>query len=174
MVWITKRIPWTPGRPIFVAVYGCGGPSCSVATEGKMKGSMAAGLTFRPATGAALAKPKGTKKPRKPKKPILVGRGETKIPAGETREIYLRLNKTGAAVLKKRGKATIQVTLTATIAGQAEKVTESHSIQVYLKKKKSSKPARTSRNWSSPEGSKAQNDRSPLPERASDHRGDWI
>jgi len=128
VVWITKRIPWTPGRPIFVAIYGCGGPSCSVTTEGKMKGSVTAGLNFRPGTGTARAKPKSKKKL------VLVGRGETKIPAGETREIKLRINKTGAAVLKKRGKATIKVTLTATIAGQAGKVTESHSIRVYLKR----------------------------------------
>jgi Tol biopolymer transport system component len=130
VVWITKRIPWTPGRPIFVASYACGGPSCSVSTEGKMKGSVTAGLRFRPGTGAARTKPKSKKKL------VLVGRGKTTIPAGETGRIELRINRTGAAVLKKRGKATIQVTLTATIAGQAGKVTESHPVRVYLKKAK--------------------------------------
>jgi Tol biopolymer transport system component len=130
VVWITKRIPWTPGRPIYVASYGCGGPRCSVATEGKMKGSMAAGIIFRPGVGAARAKPKGKKKPRL----VLVGRSKTKIPAGATRRIKFRLNRTGAAVLKKRGKATIKVTLTAKIAGQAKKVVRTHSIRVYLKK----------------------------------------
>ena len=129
VVWITKRIPWTPGQPIFVASYFCDAPSCSVWTEGKMKGSVVAGLNFRPGTGAARAKPKL----------VLVGRGKTKIPGGETRKIKLRLNKAGAAVLKKRGKATIKVTLTAKIAGQAKKVTESHSIRVYLKKAKKPK-----------------------------------
>jgi Tol biopolymer transport system component len=124
VVWITKRIPWTPGQPIFVAIYGCGGPSCSVTTEGKMKGSVTAGLPFRPVAGVARAKPKL----------VRVGRGTTKIPAGATRKVKLRLNKVGTAVLKKRGKATIRVTLTAKIAGQAKKVTNSHSLRVYLKK----------------------------------------
>ncbi len=133
VVWITKRIPWTPGRPLFVAIYSCSAPRCSVATDGKMKGSVAAGVRPRPAIGAARAKPKGKKKP----KLVIVGRGKTQIPAGATRKIKLRLNKVGAAVLKKRGKATIKVTLTAKIAGQAKKVTNSHSIRVYLKKQKS-------------------------------------
>ena len=124
VVWITKRIPWTPGRPIFVASYFCDAPSCSVTTEGKMKGSAVAGLNFRPGTGAARARPKL----------VLVGRSKTTIPAGATRKIKFRLNKVGVAVLKQRGKATIKVTLTAKIAGQAGKVTESHSIRVYLKK----------------------------------------
>ena len=130
VVWITKRIPWTPGRPIYVASYGCGGPSCSVSTEGKMKGAVVAGLPFRPWAQAARAKPKGKKKP----KLVLVGRSKTKIPAGATRKIKFSLNKTGAAVLKQRGKATIKVTITAKIAGQAKKVTKSHTIRVYLKK----------------------------------------
>ncbi len=124
VVWITKRIPWTPGRPIIVASYFCDAPSCSVSTEGKMKSSRAAGLNIRPLTAAARARPKL----------VLVGRSKTVIPAGATRKIKLRLNKAGAAVLKQRGKATIKVTLTAKIAGQAEKVTESHSIRLYLKK----------------------------------------
>jgi TolB protein len=123
VIWITKRIPWTPGRPIFVASYFCDAPSCSVTTEGKMKGSSVAGLNFRPGTGAARARPKL----------VLVGRSKTTIPAGATRKIKFRLNKAGVAVLKQRGKATIKVTLTAKIADQAEKVTESHSIRVYLK-----------------------------------------
>jgi TolB protein len=129
VVWITKRIPYTPGQPIFVASYFCDAPSCSVGTEGKMKGAAVAGLNFRPGTGAARAKPK----------PVLVGRSQTKIPGGETRKIKLRLNKVGAVVLKKRGQATIKVTLTSKIAGQAKKVTESHSIRVYLKKAKKPK-----------------------------------
>jgi hypothetical protein len=69
---------------------------------------------------------------------VLVGSGRTRIPAGATRKIKIRLNKTGTAVLKKIGKATIQVTITAKIAGQAKKVTKSHTIHVYLKK--ASKP----------------------------------
>jgi hypothetical protein len=98
-----------------------------------MKGSVAAGVFSQPATSSAKARPKGKKKQ------VLVGRGKTKIPAGETGKVFLRLNKTGAAVLEKRGKATINVTLTTTIPGQAGKVSESHPIHVYLKKKKKKK-----------------------------------
>lgn len=130
VVWITKRIPWTAGRPLYVAKYFCAAPSCSVTTEGKMKGAVVAGLPFRPATGTALAKPKSKRTPKR----VLVGRSKTRIPGGATRRIKFSLNKTGAAVLKKRGKATIQVTITAKIAGQAKKVTKSHTIHVYLKK----------------------------------------
>ena len=128
VVWITKRIPWTPGQPIIVASYFCDAPTCSVSTEGKMKGSVVAGLTFRP--GAARPKPKL----------VLVGRGKTKVHAGAPRKIKLSLNKTGAAVLKKLGKATIEVTLTSKITGRAKKVTQSHRIRVFLKK--ASKPKR--------------------------------
>lgn len=132
VVWITKRIPWQPGRPIIVASYFCDAPSCSVSTEGKMKSSRAAGLTVRPWTGSARAK---SKKP----KLVLVGSGKTTVPGGATRKIKLRLNKVGAAVLKKRGTAKIRVALTVKIAGQATKETESHSIVVYLKKAKKPK-----------------------------------
>ena len=100
-----------------------------------MKGAVVAGLNFRPGPDAALTKPKGKKKP----KLVVVGNGKTKVPGGATRKIALRLNKIGAAVLKQRGKATIQVTLTAKIAGQAKKVTSSHTIHLYLKKTKKPK-----------------------------------
>ena len=135
MVWITKRIPWTPGQPTFVAIYYCSGPRCAVSTDGKMKGASAAGVRPRPAASAARLKPKGKKKP----KLVVVGRGKTKVPGGETRKVKLRLNKIGAAVLKKRGKATIQVTLTVKIAGQAKKEVQKHTIHVYLKKAKKPK-----------------------------------
>jgi Tol biopolymer transport system component len=136
VVWITKRIPWIRGRPLFVAHYFCGAPGCSVTTQGTVKGSVAAGVRSQPATSSAKAGPKGKKKR------VLVGRGKTTIPPGATGKIYLRLNKTGAAILEKRGKATIQLSLKATIPGQAGKVSESHLIHVYLKKKKKKKPHR--------------------------------
>ena len=135
VVWITKRIPWTPGQPMFVASYFCNAPSCAVSTEGKMKSSMVAGLNFRPGTAAARVKPADKKKPKQ----VLVGRGTTKIPGGKSRKIKLLLNKTGAAVLEKRGSATINVTITSKLAGQAKKVTNSHAIRVYLKKAKKPK-----------------------------------
>ncbi len=135
VVWFTKRIPWSPGAPLYVAKVFCNAPTCSVSTAGKMKGSMAAGITFfQPQGSAARAKPKG-KKP----KLIVVGRSTTKILGGKSRKIGFRFNKTGAAVLLKRGKATIKVTITTKSAGQAKKVTNSHTIHVYLKKAKKPK-----------------------------------
>ncbi len=98
-----------------------------------MKGAVPAGLNIRPGTDAAL-KPKGKGKGKKPKW-VVVGRGKTKIPGGATRKIKLNLNKAGAAVLEKRGKATIKVTVTIKIPGEAT-VKQSHTIRVYLKKKK--------------------------------------
>ncbi len=136
VVWITKRIFWSPGRPIFVASYYCGGPSCAVSTEGKTKSAAVAGVRYRPAATSTLAKPKhGKKKP----KFVVVGRGKTKIPAGATRKLKLRLNKAGVALLKQRGKAAIRVTIKAKIQGQAKVVTQSHTIHVVYKKKKSKK-----------------------------------
>jgi Tol biopolymer transport system component len=136
VVWITKRIFWSSG-PIFVASYYCGAPSCSVSTDGKAKGSMAAGLRFRPAAESQLAKPKQGKK--KPPKWIAVGSGKTKIPGGATRKLALNLNKTGIAILKQRGKLTIQVTIKAKDQGQAKPVVKSHAIRVVLKKNKKQK-----------------------------------
>jgi len=51
----------------------------------------------------------------------------------------MRLNKTGVALLKKRGKATIKVTLKTRIDGQAGVITSTHPIQVIFKKKKKPK-----------------------------------
>jgi len=136
VVWITKRIFWSPGRPLYVAVYYCNAPRCAVSTDGKAKGWMAAGLRFRP-TANALAGPKRGKK--KPPKWVAVGKGKTDIPGGETRKVALRLNKTGVALLKQRGKATITVRIKARIDGEAGVVTNSHTIHVVLKKKKKPK-----------------------------------
>ena len=136
VVWITKRIFWS-GGPIFVAIYFCNAPKCSTSTDGKAKGAVTAGLRFRPGTASVLAGPKQGKK--KPPKFVVVGKGKTTIPGGATRKIALRLNKTGEALLKQRGKATIKVTIKAKLAGQAKVETASHTIHVVLKKKKKSK-----------------------------------
>lgn len=136
VVWITKRIFWS-GGPIFVAVYACGAPHCSLSTEGKTKGAVTAGLRFRPAAADALAKPKRGKK--KPPRWVAVGKGKTDIPGGATRKVALRLNKTGIALLKQRGKVTIRVTIKARIDGVAGVVTNSHTVHVVLKKKKKAK-----------------------------------
>ena len=132
VVWITKRIPWTGGRPTYVASVFCGAPSCGVGTTGKMKAARAAGLPFRPAA-LALAKPKG--KGKKHPKEVVVGRGKITIPGGQTARVPLRLNKLGAAVMRKRGKATIRVTVTIRPEGGAT-VRQTHTVRLYLKKAK--------------------------------------
>ncbi len=134
VVWITKRIFWS-GGPVYVAKYFCPVAHCDVSTTGKTKGAVTAGLRFRPAT-SALAKPKGKKKPPKW---VLVGKGKTQIPGGATRKVAMRLNKTGVALLKQRGKATIKVTLKTRIDGQAGVTTSTHTIHVVFKKKKPKK-----------------------------------
>ncbi|HWB68997.1 MAG TPA: hypothetical protein VG518_03390 [Solirubrobacterales bacterium] len=133
VVWITRRIPWTPGQPLYVASYFCAAPSCSVSTEGKAKGAIAAGLNFRPfaargSTGGGIERTKGGRKPSW----VLVGTGKTKVPGGKTRKLKLSLNKTGVAILKRKGKATFKVTITVKSPGQAT-VKQAHAIRVYLK-----------------------------------------
>jgi TolB protein len=134
VVWITKRIFVSPGRPTYVASYFCGAPSCSVSTEGKMKGSMAAGLRFRPAT---TAKPKhGKKRP----KWIVVGRGKKiVVPGGATRKLAVTINKTGLAILKKHGTVPMKVTLKSTLEGEAGVIVQSHTVRLALKKQKKPK-----------------------------------
>jgi Tol biopolymer transport system component len=134
VVWITKRIFVSPGRPTYVASYACGAPSCSVSTEGKMKGSMAAGVRFRL---AATAKPKhGKKKP----KWVVAGRGrKIVVPGGAMRKLAVTINKTGLAILKKRGTVPMKVTLKSTLEGQAGFIVESHTVRLALKKKKKPK-----------------------------------
>ncbi|HEU5106688.1 MAG TPA: hypothetical protein VFU11_12725 [Solirubrobacterales bacterium] len=136
VVWITKRIFWSPGRPLYVLNVFCGAPSCGVNTTGVTKGAMAAGLRFRPAAGALV----GTQ-PRKKKPPkwVAVGKGKTRIPGGETRKVALRLNKTGVALLKQRGKAAIKVTVKIRSEGLPGVVTKTHTVRVVLKKKKKPK-----------------------------------
>ena len=135
VVWITKRIFVSHAWPVYVASYFCGAPSCSVSTDGKTKGAVAAGLRFRPATAALAAKPKK----KNPPKWVVIGRGKTKIPGGETRKLAIRLNKTGMAVLKKHGKATVKITIKAKLEGQAKVEKYSHTVHLVLKKKKKAK-----------------------------------
>ncbi|MBA3864786.1 MAG: PD40 domain-containing protein [Solirubrobacterales bacterium] len=127
IVWITKRIPWTPGRPIFMASYGCGGLTCAVVTQGTAR--YAAPILPRAAGFALLAKPKhGKNKP----KPIVVGRGKMTVPGGATRPLTMKLTAKGIGLLKKLGKLTIDVTVTTTVPG-SPKVVQKKKIQVYVK-----------------------------------------
>jgi TolB protein len=136
VVWITKRIFWS-GGPVFVAKYFCGAPSCSVSTAGKTKAAVAAGLRFRAAAPGLLARPKHGKK--KLHKWVAVGRGKTNVPGGQTGNLRLNLNKTGVAILKQRGKLTIQVAVKAKLEGQVKPEIRSHAIHVVYKKKKKPK-----------------------------------
>jgi Tol biopolymer transport system component len=129
VVWITKRIFVSPGRPTYVAIYYCPVANCTVSTDGKAKGSMAAGVRFRPAATGTLAKKKAPKW-------VAVGSGKTKIPGGATRKLAIRVNKLGLAILKRDGKATIKVTTKAKLAGQPGVITTSHSVRLILRKKK--------------------------------------
>lgn len=121
--WIKTGIPWAPTQvTIIVGSYGCGGPSCSVSTEGKMK-SAAPILPPRPFSAAASAKKTG--KPRA----IIVAHGKMKVPAGKTKPLKLTLTKQGIAVLKQRGSLKIALTVTATATGYKKRV-DHHTVKV--------------------------------------------
>ncbi|HET7510939.1 MAG TPA: hypothetical protein VFJ65_11910 [Solirubrobacterales bacterium] len=135
VVWITKRIFVGGGRPTYVASYFCNAPRCSVSTEGKAKGAVAAGLRVRPATANALAR-RGKKKPPKF---VLIGKGKTIVPGGQTRKLAIHVNKLGMAILEKYGKATVKVTIKAKLQGKPGTETRSHTVHLVLKKKKQPK-----------------------------------
>lgn len=122
--WIKTGIPWKPSQiQIIVGSYGCGGPSCSVSTEGKMKAA-APILPPRPFLAAAS----GKKKPKKPKE-IVVAHGKMKVPAGKTKPLKLTLTKAGIAVLKQRGSLKMELTITSTAPGYKTRV-DHHTVKV--------------------------------------------
>lgn len=128
VVWITKRIPWTPGGYIQPLIVSCPVKNCLVKTEGKAKGTSRASVRPR-ASSSASASAKA--KPRT----ILVGRGKTKIPAGKTRPVKLKVTKQGAALIKARGSIKLMVTARISIPGQKQ-VVKRKTVRVYLAKKK--------------------------------------
>jgi len=130
VVWITKRIFVGGGPPPYVAKYFCNAPSCSVSTTGTAKGAVAAGIRFRPATASAA---------KKLPKLVTVGKGKTTVPGGATRKIAMPLTKIGRAALKKHGKLTVKVTMKSRLSGQAGVVTDTHVVELVLKKKKKAK-----------------------------------
>lgn len=129
LVWITKRIPWTPGGYIQPLIVFCPVKNCLVKTEGKAKGG-AARAPIRPRTSSA-ASASAKSKPRT----ILVGKAKTKIPAGKTRPIRLKVTKQGAALIKAQGSIRMTVTAKISIPGQ-KKVVKRKTVRVYLAKKK--------------------------------------
>lgn len=127
--WFTKRIPWREGAPPYVPMLSvnCGGPTCGAGGVGKMKGAVPAGLRpFRPNLATSSAKPK------KIQKPIVVARGQVTVPAGQSRTLKMKLNRTAISVLEKVGRLKMAVTLTLTATG-ATPVTVTHSVEVVAK-----------------------------------------
>jgi Tol biopolymer transport system component len=113
VVWITNRIPWSPGGPIFVGSVGCGGITCAVVTDANANASQ----PILPARGLAA------KTKKKKAKSILFARGRMQVPAGKTRRVRLTVTRAGAAFLRKHGTITVTVTMTTTIAGQPKTIT---------------------------------------------------
>ena len=135
VVWITKRIFVSPGRPHLRRHLLLPAARLRGIDRGEGEGRRRRRAEV-PALGTSvLAKPKKGKKP----KWVVVGNGKTKIPGGKTRKLELNLNKTGIAALKQRGKLTIQVTTKAKIQGQKKPIINSHAIRVVLKKAKKPK-----------------------------------
>jgi Tol biopolymer transport system component len=124
VVWITKRIFVGGGRPVPMMIVGCGAPDCGVNSHATGKASHAAGLRFRP----ALAKP------GKKAKQILVGKGKLHLTEGQTKTLYLHLNKAGWALLEKQGKMDIHATVTIKSTGLAD-VTVKKTLHLVFKKK---------------------------------------
>jgi Tol biopolymer transport system component len=131
-VWITKRIFWTKGPDLTVIIgsYGCGGPSCGVATEGKAKAAQAAGLTFSLDRGSARPKHRPTE--------VVVGKGKTTIPGGQSGPVKMRLTKAGVKLLEKKGSLKVAVAVTVTIPGR-KKTVEHRQVSLAVKQPKKSK-----------------------------------
>jgi Tol biopolymer transport system component len=133
--WFTNRIPWSEAPYVEPLKVFCGAPACNVNGTGTAKGSVAAGIRFRPNLAAtASAKPKGSKKP----KTIVVASGKVYVPSNQTRALKLNLTKVAIAILKKVGKLKMTVTVTTTIAGQAP-TKETRSFEIVAKPKKKAK-----------------------------------
>jgi hypothetical protein len=127
VVWITKRIHWTPG-PIFVLSVSCGDISCGANARGKSKSVAPPSVVFRPSPAAAA-----NAKPKKEPSTIVVGSGKVSVPAGQTRPLKMRLNGKGISLLKQSGHLDISVTVTITPAVGA-KTTAKRTIHVVFDK----------------------------------------
>ncbi len=128
IVWFTKRIPITASAPIHMLAVSCGAPDCGASTRGTSPKSAApAGVRPRSAT-SSKAKPKLT----------LVGAGKLKLHEGQTKTLFMYLNKAGKELLKRQGKLDIQATVRVASTGQAT-VTSKKTIHVVLAKKKKKK-----------------------------------
>jgi Tol biopolymer transport system component len=129
-IWITKRIPWTPGPDLTIIVLsvGCSAPVCNVGGQGTAKGAVAAGIRPRPDLAAASG---GSKK--NPKQ-VVVGRVvKTTIRGGQTRPVKMKLTSAGVKLLTQLGKLTIDVRLTIASPGQPA-VVDHHKVKIFVKK----------------------------------------
>jgi hypothetical protein len=73
----------------------------------------------------------------KPKKPIVLGRGKTKIAAGKTAALTLKLNGKGKGMLKADGKLTATLTVVAADAkGAKQTVTRQLTVKPALRKRR--------------------------------------
>jgi len=119
VIWITKRIPWTPGQStIYVASVFCDAPVCSVGTQGTVKYVGPPSVLF--------------KDEKKVTRTIVVGRGHTKIPSNKKRRLKLKLTHDGIAALKTLGKLAVKVKVTISVPGVG-KSTQTHNVQVVKK-----------------------------------------
>jgi TolB protein len=113
VVWITKRIPWTPGQPsIIVASYFCDAPVCGVRTEGTAKAVGPPSIRFKNVT-----------------RTIVVGHGHTRIPRNAKRPLKLKLTDAAISALKRLGKLAVKVKVTISVAG-AGKLVRTHTVHV--------------------------------------------
>lgn len=127
VVWITKRIFVGGNGPIEMMKVFCNAPDCGANSHGTAKVVGPPRTTHRPARVAA--------KPGKKANQIAIGKGKLHLLEGQTKTLYLQLNKAGRAMLEKQGKLDIHATVTIKSTG-APTVTSKRTLHVVLKKKK--------------------------------------
>jgi TolB protein len=134
VVWISKRIPWTPGPDLTLIVLsvGCGGPVCNAGGQGTSRGSVAAGIRPRPGLVTASVSAKGKAKPKKPRKVVVGKVVKTTIRRGQTRPVKMKLTAAGVKLLTQLGKLAIDIELTIATPGQPT-VVEHHKVNVFVK-----------------------------------------
>jgi Tol biopolymer transport system component len=126
VVWITKRIFVSRAQPVPMMIVACGAPGCGANSQATGKASRAAGLRFRPATASG----------KKKAKQILVGKGKLHLTEGQTKKLYLHLNKAGWALLESKGKLDIHATVTIKSTGLASETFKKTLHLVFKKKTK--------------------------------------
>ncbi len=126
VVWITKRIFVGGGAPVHMMSVFCGAPDCGANSHGTARASRAAGLPFRLARA----------KPSKKAKQVLIGKGKLHLHEGQTKPLFLHLNKAGWALLEKQGKLTIHASVTIKSTGLPTVTSKKTLHLVFVGKKK--------------------------------------